>query len=242
MKTPCPFPINESQRLDALRRSQLLEAPWAQCFDDFTVLANAICQTPIAAITLIDERRQWFKSVAGLKATALPRSQSFCAHTIMQRELLVVEDTTRDSRFASNPMVTASPGFRFYAGAPLRDDHGNALGTLFVVDRQPRKLSPMEQNALHILAGRVMVEIQYRMLTAVLGDIREGTEATPSLLPICCHCKAIRHEGDRWETVETFIGRHLPADFSHGVCDGCLDTHYPESKPARQRRNVIAAA
>ena len=240
MNSTCPLPVDETQRLKALQSYALLDTPREQCFDDFTMLANSICETPIAAISLIDERRQWFKSVTGFEARQLPRKQAFCAHTILQRELLVVEDTRQDKRFAANPQVTAEPGFRFYAGAPLRDDDGHTLGSLCVIDRKPRRLSKGQRAGLQALAGKVMREIHYRKLVMALDLASKEIAAARGLLPICCHCKDVRGDEDRWETVEKYIARHMETEFSHGICDACMDVHYPEVVERRRERQEAA--
>ena len=145
-----PLPANETKRLKALRRYQILDTSAEQAFDDFAFLASTICQTPIALMTLVDTDRQWFKARLGLDVTETPREQAFCAHTILGSEVMVVEDATRDVRFANNALVTGDPHIRFYAGAPLMDAEGNGLGSLCVIDRQPRSLSPEQTKALHV--------------------------------------------------------------------------------------------
>src|SRR5678815_2299580 len=112
-------PRDESARLEALRRYQILDTSAEQAFDDLTRLASLLCGTPMAVMSLIDENRQWFKSRVGIEIAETPRAVAFCAHTIQQRESLVVPDAARDDRFRNNPFVKTKDGIRFYAGVPL---------------------------------------------------------------------------------------------------------------------------
>ncbi len=147
-----PLPPNESQRLAALRAYGVLDTAPESAFDDFTELAASICGTPIALISLIDENRQWFKARVGVEATETPRDAAFCAHAIHQPGLFIVPDAARDERFADNPLVTADPLIRFYAGAPLVTPEGQVLGTLCVADHVTRELSAVQQQALRVLS------------------------------------------------------------------------------------------
>lgn len=157
------LPPDESARLEALRDYAVLDTPPEPDFDDIATLAAQICDMPIALITLIDENRQWFKAKVGLEDEATPREVAFCAHAINRpRELLVVNDATKDVRFADNPFVTEKNGIRFYAGAPLVTPGGHALGTLCVVDRKPREISAGQREALTVLSRHVMTQLQLR--------------------------------------------------------------------------------
>jgi EAL domain-containing protein (putative c-di-GMP-specific phosphodiesterase class I)/GGDEF domain-containing protein len=135
---PLPTPPDESKRLATLRQLCLLDTPADRAFDLITQLAARSLRTPIALVSLIDEQRQWFKSRVGLAAPQTPRSQAFCAHAIHNPELLVVADARQDPRFRDNPLVTGPPFIRFYAGAPLILADGTGLGTLCVIDSEPR--------------------------------------------------------------------------------------------------------
>lgn len=148
------LPPNESQRVQALRSYKVMNTPPEQVFDDLVRIASMVCQTPIALVSLVDESRQWFKARVGIDGFETPREQAFCAHAIHGREILEVPDATQDPRFAQNPLVRGAPDIRFYAGAPLTGRSGLAAGTLCVIDRKPRQLTPEQREILAAL-GRI---------------------------------------------------------------------------------------
>jgi PAS domain S-box-containing protein len=176
-----PLVENESERLEALRRYQILDTPPERIFDDLTRLAAFIAGAPMAMVSLIDAERQWFKSKVGVNASETPRDVAFCAHAVAQKDLFVVPDALNDGRFADNPLVTGEPNIRFYAGMPLTNSEGHALGTLCVADRVARKLSPEQEQALQVLAREVMAQIELRHAldeqAQLLAENRESQEA-----------------------------------------------------------------
>ncbi len=158
-----PLPENETHRLAILRDYNVLDSMPEQAFDDLTLLAAQICQTPIALISLIDEDRQWFKSRIGLSATETSRDAAFCAHAILNTDkVMEVRDAQLDPRFADNPLVTSDPHIRFYAGAPLITQDGLALGTLCAIDRVPRELSHEQKATLQALSRTVVAQLELR--------------------------------------------------------------------------------
>jgi GAF domain-containing protein len=167
-----PIPPNEKTRLKVLWQYEVLDTVPEEVFDDLTELAARICEAPIALISLVDEKRQWFKSKVGTSVNQTSRDVSFCAHAINQTELFIVPDATLDTRFAANPLVTSDPKIRFYAGAPLITPDGHALGTLCVIDKVPRELRPQQQQALRILARHVVTQLELRRRSRELGDVR----------------------------------------------------------------------
>jgi PAS domain S-box-containing protein len=160
MRKP-PLPPTEADRLAALQACRILDTPSDPDFDSITRLAAYVCNTPIALISLIDAKRQWFKSRVGLEATETPRDLAFCAYAIFQPdEVLLVPNALEDPRFATNALVTDAPHIRFYAGVPLKLTNGHALGTLCVIDRIPRELTAEQLQALKTLANQVVLRLE----------------------------------------------------------------------------------
>lgn len=157
-----PLPEDEPSRLQALREYGILDSPPDEGFDNLAKLAAQICETPIALVSLVDAHRQWFKARMGIETPETPRDIAFCAHAIHGQDLFVVPDTTKDERFADNPLVAADPNIRFYAGMPLVTPTGHAMGTLCVIDRAPKQLTADQMNALRILGQQVISRLELK--------------------------------------------------------------------------------
>lgn len=165
-----PHPHDEARRQAVLARYHILDSENEQAYDDLVTIAARICDAPIAAISLIDEDRQWFKSRKGVEAQQTGRDVSFCGHAILApEETTVVRDASTDARFLDNPLVTGALGVRFYAGAPLVTPDGQALGALCVLDSKPRTLSPGQAEALRALARQVMYLLELRRISSALA-------------------------------------------------------------------------
>ena len=161
-----PHPLDEANRLAALRQYDILDTLPEQAFDDLTLLAARICNAPIAGIGFIDTDRQWFKSKVGLTAQEIPRHISLCSHAIVEPDVCVIRDALADERFANNPLVTSEPHIRFYAAAQLVTPAGHAIGTICVIDHVPRELSAEQEEALRVLARQVMAHLELRRRVA----------------------------------------------------------------------------
>ncbi len=157
-----PLPDNEVERLSSLASYNILDTLEENDFDEITLLASEICQTPVAFISLIDDHRQWFKSAVGLAVKETPKEQAFCSHTILDTDITVVNDARTDNRFANNPLVTGNPNIVFYAGVQLINEEGHALGSLCVIDNKVKELSPRQIKALKALSRQVLAQLELR--------------------------------------------------------------------------------
>lgn len=223
-----PKPENESARLEALRRYRILDTSPEQVYDDVVKVAARICDVPTALITLLDEDRQWFKSKVGIERSGTPRDMAFCSHAILSPETMIVEDASKDERFKNNPLVVEDPNIRFYMGAPIVDMDGFALGTLCVIDSQPRKMRPDQIEALEALRRIVVHEFTQRKVAFMLAEALKELKTLNGLLPICASCKSVRSDDGYWKRIEEYMEERSDARFSHGICPSCVEKLYPE--------------
>jgi GAF domain-containing protein len=202
------FPENESSRQALLEALGILDTPPEDDYDDIVRIAAAVCRAPTATISLVDAGRQWFKARVGMEQPETPREVSFCAHAILDpRDPLIVEDAAADPRFSDNPLVTEG-GFRFYAGAPVEAD-GMPIGTVCVLDREPRSLTQSQVETLQALARQVARMIELRRASRLLRLHLRDCEWYAAQLA--------RHD--------ELLRAHAPSYVPAGVVDGA--THLP---------------
>jgi GAF domain-containing protein len=161
------MPINEAERIRALESYNILDTGEDENFERIVRMARTALDTPIGLISFVDRKRQWFKSHQGFEPAETPRAQSFCAHAILDESVMVVEDATKDERFADNPLVTCENGIRFYAGAPLIAQDGHRVGTLCLIDNIPRRMDDRGKKLLKDMAAQVVTEMELRKIAGV---------------------------------------------------------------------------
>lgn len=165
---PAPIPTDDKHRVQALHELLILDTPPEERFDRVVQFASAEFDMPIVLVSLVDADRQWFKARMGLDVCETDRESSFCGHAIEQPQLLIVEDALHDERFHDNPLVTGAPNIRFYAGAPLQLPNGETVGTLCLIDHQPRTLDAVDQAIFSSLRDLVVSELVAQGAQAVL--------------------------------------------------------------------------
>src|ERR1700745_1694516 len=161
---------SDGARVAALQKYAILDSEAERAFDDLTLLASYVCKTPIALISLVDEDRQWFKSKIGLSVRETPRQGAFCSLAVQHPDVMVVPDTLQDERFRDNPLVLSEPRIRFYAGAPLINEDGYALGTLGVIDQTPREITQDQKEALQALSRLILAQLEFRRNLRLLKE------------------------------------------------------------------------
>lgn len=216
-----PKPSNELERLRSLASYGILDSGPEAAYDDIVHLASHICESPIAAVSLVDSERQWFKSISGFELDETPRELSFCAHAILTPDLLIVPDTTSDERFADNPFVTGYPGIRFYAGAPLVTPGGETLGTVCVIDQVERTLSEEQEASLRALSRQVMALLELRKLVEMQDQHRNALEEMQKRL-------IITNEELRVQSLTDDVTGYHNTRFLHGYLNDYLENARPE--------------
>lgn len=236
--TVASLPHDETERLALLNELDLLDTPAEPVFDRVVRLASRMLNVPMAAFSLIDADRQFFKARVGLDASETPRADAFCAHAILQDEPLVVPDAQRDPRFQDNPLVTGAPGIRFYAGVPVRSSGGVALGTLCAIDTVPRQLDAEQRAVLVDLATIIMREVQYReRLTAArarlehTGAVLDASEARFRAVVDIAHVGiALTTPDGRWISVNRALCEILGYTEEELLGSGFEDVTYEDDR------------
>ncbi len=215
MARSAPLPQNENERLSVLKRLNILDTDPEQTFNDIVALASRICDTQISLVSLVDANRQWFKAKKGLEASETPRDVAFCAHAILDDEIMIVEDTHKDERFADNPLVTELPKIRFYAGVPLEIQDDINVGTLCVIDQKPKQLSPEQLEGLRVLGRAVVAHMRLHRLEAAWPGIGKRQI-------MCAWCRNVRteaHGEEIWRPLHEYVAEI--ESVSHGLCPAC---------------------
>lgn len=177
------IPSNEPERIAALKTYNILDTDAEAVYDQLTLLASQICGTKISLISLIDQNRVWFKSQTGLNTKEISRELAFCAHTILDNQPLIINDTRNDVRFSNNPLVTGEPHVTFYAGIPLTDNEGFSLGTLCVIDEKPKQLTEVQLQGLNIIAAQVITQFRLRRELAQKKDFEDKLSRLSAQVP-----------------------------------------------------------
>jgi len=212
-------PINEAERLHALRTLNILDTSHEERFDRVTRMAKRMFGVSISLVSLVDENRQWFKSRQGLEACETPREISFCGHAINQEGLFIIPDAREDERFADNPLVTDAPNIRFYAGYPLKLRQGINLGTLCLIDSKPKTLDEEDQQLLNDLGA--MIEQEIRSIQLATLDELTMISNRRGFLTLADHSQKLCRRKELPMTVVLFdLNKFKPINDEHGHHEG----------------------
>jgi diguanylate cyclase (GGDEF)-like protein len=235
------LPENESQRLKALHALDILDTPPEERFDRLTRVARRLFNAPIALMSLVDTDRQWFKSRPGLDYPETPRDYSFCTHAILGEGVFVVPDALKDDRFRDSPLVTSFPEIRFYAGCPVRAPDGSALGTLCVIDHEPREIEKDDVDALRDLAA--MAEQELKTLALATVDELTSLSNRRGFDAIAAHTIAMCQRVERPATLMLFDlngFKQVNDTFGHAAGDRLLQRFARELLATFRDSDVVA--
>ncbi len=226
--------LPEGERLRLLRSFEILDTPAEDAFDRITQVAAHVVGAPVALVSLVDESRQWFKSKVGVEVDETPREYAFCSQAIRSSEPMVVEDASRDDRFRNNPLVAGGQGIRFYAGMPLVSPEGAGLGTLCVIDREPRNLTAQQLEVLGLLARHVESEMNLRRTAALQRAEHEELAKVSALLESITDNAPVMFFVKRADTLEVEVWNKAAETITGVARDEILGKTGCESFPAAQ--------
>jgi len=236
------IPINESERLQALTEYRILGTQPEQNYNDITTIASLTCGTPIALLSLVDSDRQWFKAKVGLDAEETVRDWSFCAHAIHSSEPLIVEDALKDERFHDNPLVRGDPKIRLYAGFPLQNDENHRIGTLCVIDREPHGLTDTQFRVMQSLSRQAVAFLELRKRSIRLIESFCSHKGSGQLISTCSYCRKVKDSDGHWLHLDRYLSSRTNLNFSHGICDACIEEHFPDVLEAWQAEEKSEAS
>jgi len=211
-----PLPDNEQQRLQTLQEHALLDTPKDNRFERITKIARALFNVPIVGISLIDERRQWFKSIQGTQLCETKREYAFCSHTIRQDEPLIINDSLQDTRFHDNPYVLGQPYIRFYAGCPIKANNDHNLGTICLIDTKPGSVSAEQIEYLQDIARIIEAEIQRQAFYNIQNELLREIEIDKKARLIDPLTKLANRAG-MWEILDHQMTRSQISGKSFGL-------------------------
>ena len=227
-------PQEEQDRLAKLRRYDILDSPPDGAFDTVTTLAATLCGTPMAVVSLVDEDRIWFKARYGIQADQVQREPGLCCSAMFSEGCYEVRDALAHPDSLNHSLVRGQFGLRFYAAAPLRTHDGARLGTLAVLDREPRELDPGQKQGLEKLAQVVVDEMELRLQT--LEDLQRQEEGpaesgpVEDLVTICSWTRRVNHDG-AWVPIETYLRDRYGVTVTHGISDDAVSEVRRELDP-----------
>ena len=222
------IPINESERLKALSEYRILGTKPEENYDDITKIASLTCGTPIALLSLVDSDRQWFKAKVGIDAQETVRDWSFCAHAIHSSEPLIVEDALQDERFFDNPLVKGEPKIRLYAGFPLQNEENHRIGTLCVIDREPHGLTDVQLSVMQSLSRQAVAFLELRKRSIKLIESYCSLVDDGNIISTCSYCRKAKDTDGHWLHLDRYLSKRTNLNFSHGICDLCIEEHFPD--------------
>ena len=229
----------EERRLKALAEYRILGTGSESCYDSITQIACHTCNVPISLMTLVDHDRQWFKSKVGLSINETKRDWSFCTHAIKESSPLIINDALQDKRFINNPLVTGDPNIRFYAGFPLETNEGNKLGTLCVIDRKPGKLTFEQITIMELLSKQIVSFLELRKRSLHLLDALSHLHNQDGIISVCSYCREVKNKDGDWLHIEKYLTNISDIRFSHGVCDSCMEKHFPDVVEVWNKKDFI---